>query len=211
MRSVGLAGPRVRHHLKVAMVGGDHHGRTGLLGRFQHPAETLINDLGGLYCRREDASMADHVRIGIVHQDEPVLFRKDALDKFIRYRTGDVGVLDDTVCSCGRGLPLLKEIQGRTTDFVVARDGTVMHGLALIYVLRDQAGIRAFKIIQESLDRTRVLIEPADDFRSEQLATIERGLIARLGEGVQVDVELVPQIAPEASGKFRYVVSHVAV
>jgi phenylacetate-CoA ligase len=130
---------------------------------------------------------------------------------FIRYRTGDVGVLDEAACPCGRGLPLLKEIQGRSTDFVVARDGTVMHGLALIYVLRDQPGIRAFKIVQESLELTRVLVEPAADFRAEQLAAIERGLQARLGAGVRVEVELVPQIAPEKSGKFRYVVSHVAV
>lgn len=42
---------------------------------------------------------------------------------FIRYRTGDVGFLTDAQCSCGRGLPLLKEIQGRTTDFIVAQDG----------------------------------------------------------------------------------------
>ena len=56
---------------------------------------------------------------------------------FIRYRTGDQGILDHATCPCGRGLPLLKEIQGRSTDFVVAHDGTVMHGLALIYILRD--------------------------------------------------------------------------
>src|SRR5205085_2015287 len=37
---------------------------------------------------------------------------------FIRYRTGDIGVLSDERCCCGRGLPLLKEIQGRATDFV---------------------------------------------------------------------------------------------
>jgi len=29
---------------------------------------------------------------------------------FIRYRTGDVGVLDDRLCSCGRGLPLLTRL-----------------------------------------------------------------------------------------------------
>ena len=32
----------------------------------------------------------------------------------------------------------------------------------------------------------------------------------RLGDGVQIDVELVDHIPPERSGKFRYVVSHVA-
>lgn len=45
---------------------------------------------------------------------------------------------------------MLKEIQGRATDFVVARDGTVMHGLALIYILRDLPQVAGFKIMQES-------------------------------------------------------------
>ena len=46
---------------------------------------------------------------------------------FIRYRTGDIGVLGATPCSCGRGLPLLQDLQGRSTDCVVAADGTVLH------------------------------------------------------------------------------------
>jgi len=52
----------------------------------------------------------------------------------------------------------LKEIQGRTTDFIIAQDGTVLHGLALIYVLRDVEGIESFKITQYSLDDTTVQI-----------------------------------------------------
>ncbi len=83
---------------------------------------------------------------------------------FIRYRTGDFGVLDTQLCACGRGLPLLREIQGRSTDFVVAADGTLMHGLALIYVIRDLPGIAAFKIIQETTALTRVQIVPGEGF-----------------------------------------------
>jgi len=127
---------------------------------------------------------------------------------FIRYRTGDVGVLGEEACACGRGLPLLKEIQGRTTDFLVARDGTIMHGLALVYILRDLPQVKAFKIVQESLDLTRVQVvtdAPLETLRE----TIVRGFRARLGEGVEVEVEQVEQIAPEKSGKFRYVVSKV--
>ena len=30
---------------------------------------------------------------------------------FLRYRTGDVGVLDDRACACGRGLPTLREVR----------------------------------------------------------------------------------------------------
>ncbi|MCX7893479.1 MAG: AMP-binding protein [Burkholderiales bacterium] len=129
---------------------------------------------------------------------------------FVRYRTGDVGVLDDKPCACGRGLPLLADIQGRTTDFVVAQDGTVMHGLALIYILRDLPGLQAFKIEQESLDRTRVLLVPGEGFDAQAVETIRAGFRARLGAGVKIETEIVPELAPERSGKFRYVVSRVA-
>ena len=128
---------------------------------------------------------------------------------FIRYRTGDFGVLDTKLCACGRGLPLLREIQGRSTDFVVAADGTLMHGLALIYVIRDLQGIAAFKIIQETTALTRVQIVPGEGFGPATTQTIVRGLRARLGENVEVAVEEVGSIAAEASGKYRYVVSKV--
>jgi phenylacetate-CoA ligase len=129
---------------------------------------------------------------------------------FIRYRTGDIGEYREEKCACGRGLPILKTVEGRTTDFVVAEDGTVLHGLALIYVVRDIPGIRQFKIIQESLSRTRVLVTTDDDFSETSLETIGQGLARRLGAGVHVEIERLCEIPREASGKFRYVVSHVA-
>ena len=129
---------------------------------------------------------------------------------FIRYRTGDIGIIDDHLCACGRGLPLLKEIQGRSTDFVVAHDGTVMHGLALIYILRDLPEVVSFKIIQESRERVRVLVVPAGPLTTAVRGTIDEGLHARLGREVTVEIEEVDEIPSERSGKFRYVVSHVA-
>ena len=128
---------------------------------------------------------------------------------FIRYRTGDVAVMDTASCACGRGLPMLKEIQGRATDFVVARDGTVMHGLALIYILRDLPQVAGFRIVQEALDLTRVQVVPGPGFGADTVLRIQRGLAARLGEGVRIEVEQVNEIAPEKSGKYRYVVSKV--
>lgn len=132
---------------------------------------------------------------------------------FVRYRTGDVGVLtapDDAPCACGRTLPVLKEVQGRSTDFIVARDGTVMHGLALIYIVRDMPGVAGFRIEQESLDLTRVKVMTEPGFPADGDARIRAGMKARLGESVEVVVEHVAQIAAEGSGKFRYVVSKVA-
>lgn len=129
---------------------------------------------------------------------------------FVRYRTGDVGVLSDDACPCGRGLPVLSEIQGRSTDFVIAADGTVMHGLALIYVLRDIPGVASFKIVQETTLLTTVFVEPGKLFKAEDVTRIEDGLKRRLGDAVTIDVKLVDVVPAEASGKFRYVISRVA-
>lgn len=128
---------------------------------------------------------------------------------FIRYRTGDIGVLSTEACPCGRGLPVLKEIQGRSTDFIVALDGTIMHGLALIYIVRDLESVEQFKIIQESKGLTRVEIVPNERFNDRDSRDIERGFKQRLGESVEIDVEMVQAITPEVSGKTRYVVSRV--
>ena len=127
---------------------------------------------------------------------------------FVRYRTGDVGVLDDRTCRCGRGLPLLRELQGRSTDFVVAADGTVMHGLALIYVIRDLPGVEGFKVTQESRTLTRVDLVTDALFEPGSEAIIVAGFKQRLGAGVQIQVDRVAAIAPEKSGKYRYIVSH---
>ena len=128
---------------------------------------------------------------------------------FIRYRTGDMAALGSQACACGRGLPTLREIQGRSTDFVVAADGTVMHGLALVYILRDLPEVQAFKIVQHTLQHTSVQVVPAPGFEPAHAATIVSGIQRRLGGGVRVEVQRVEAIAPERSGKFRYVVSHV--
>tara|TARA_R110001592_G_scaffold246427_1_gene508243 strand:+ start:68800 stop:70152 length:1353 start_codon:yes stop_codon:yes gene_type:complete len=129
---------------------------------------------------------------------------------FVRYRTGDMGILNSELCSCGRGLPVLKEVQGRSTDFLVAQDGTVLHGLALIYILRDLPGIAAFKITQESLDLTCVDIVRNDDYEITNESAITSVFKQRLGDVVEVKFSYCDEIKPEKSGKFRYVISKVA-
>jgi phenylacetate-CoA ligase len=93
---------------------------------------------------------------------------------------------------------------------VVAADGTMMHGLALIYILRDIQSIDGFKITQHSLQQTQVQIVTANN----QLATdVEENIIQqfrqRLGQAVQIDIEYLLEIPPEKSGKYRYVISKV--
>jgi phenylacetate-CoA ligase len=86
----------------------------------------------------------------------------------------------------------------------------VMHGLALIYTVRDLTGVEQFKVVQQSLTRTLVQLVVTSAFRVEDEQRIVRDFRARLGAQVEVVIERVTHIAPERSGKYRYVVSHVS-
>lgn len=170
-------------------------------GRMHLTAEDIVVEILDAEGRPQPAGVAGE--IAVTHtatRDFP----------FVRYRTGDVGVLSDEKCPCGRGLPVLADVQGRTTDFVVAQDGTVMHGLALIYTVRDLPGVEKFKIIQHALDHTEVQLVTSSAFVPESEDRIRRDYAARLGANVKITLTHVADIAPERSGKYRYVVSKVA-
>ncbi|MHB1187359.1 phenylacetate--CoA ligase family protein [Thiobacillus sp.] len=132
-----------------------------------------------------------------------------AAQPFIRYRTGDVLRLSSEPAAGGQGLHVIAEVTGRQTDFVVAADGRVMHALAVIYVLRAVPGIAQFKCIQHALDRMEVQIVPDANWNEAARHAVVAGLHARLGEALEVELRLLDEIPPEASGKHRYVVSHV--
>lgn len=128
---------------------------------------------------------------------------------FIRYRTGDMLALAGESCRDGRGIDVIGEVAGRHTDFVVRADGTIMHALAVIYILRAVAGIGQFKCIQHAPDAMEVLVVPDRGWSDECRARIATGLRARLGAELRVDCRVLDVIPAEASGKYRYVVSHV--
>ncbi|MAD74798.1 MAG: capsule biosynthesis protein CapK [Rheinheimera sp.] len=129
---------------------------------------------------------------------------------FVRYRTGDMGQLSDTPCSCGRGLPILAHVSGRTTDFILTTAGDKLHALSLIYVLRDLKEIRQFKIIQHSLTEVEVQLVCVSPL-SESLAThIVSQFQQRLGTDCNVTLKQRDVIASLPNGKHRYVESKLA-
>jgi phenylacetate-CoA ligase len=128
----------------------------------------------------------------------------------IRYRTGDLGRLDPTPCSCGRGLPRLQAVEGRRTDFLVTPDGRVLHALSVIYILRETPGLSSFRVVQESIDRLGVLVVPRGPLPGDASDALQAKIRRLMGPGVEVSVETVSVLPFEASGKFRYVVSKVA-
>jgi phenylacetate-CoA ligase len=129
---------------------------------------------------------------------------------FVRYRTGDMAVASSKPCACGRGLPVLSEVFGRTTDFIHTASGNSMHALALIYEVRDKPGVKAFKFMQAEDLSLELQIVSGSELTAEVEQSIEAGILRRMGAGTRLTIRRVDDIPPEKSGKYRYVVSKAA-
>ncbi len=130
---------------------------------------------------------------------------------FIRYRTGDQIRLATDLDKEGRGLHVIEEVLGRDTDFLIHQDGSIIHALAAIYVLRETLGIEQFKITQQAINDFEIVVVCNEHWNSNGLAMIADKFRARFGSACMTHIQLVNQILPEASGKMRQVVSKVAL
>ena len=123
---------------------------------------------------------------------------------FIRYRVGDVAAWSAEPCSCGRQMPVLKEVVGRLEDVVIGSDGRRLVRFHGVFV--DQPHVREGQIVQETLDRIRVKVVPSDGFGADDIADLEARVKARVGD-LQVIVEAVDEIPRTKAGKFKAVIN----
>jgi phenylacetate-CoA ligase len=127
----------------------------------------------------------------------------------IRYAIGDLGAPVTARCPCGRGLPLLELNAGRLADLAVLPDGRLIDESAFCRVFEGTggAGVRQFRVIQETVERFSVLIA-AD--RDESLAErVRRAYGAIVGSGATIDIQFVEAIPLEPTGKLRRFVSRL--
>ena len=126
---------------------------------------------------------------------------------FIRYDTGDVGVLGEQPCSCGRGLPLLTQLNGRADDFFVRPDGSEVSPSVIVNRVKQTQGLVQFQMTQYRRDRIEVDVvsEPGQAERvCAEVATVMRALMLA---GVAVEVHKVDAVSPDPSGKIRSMIS----
>jgi phenylacetate-CoA ligase len=128
----------------------------------------------------------------------------------IRYAIGDLAQESDGPCACGRGLPLLKSIEGRTDDSLTMPGGDIVSPRR-VNVLDGITGIAEYRIVQTKRDRVVAEIVPADSWTPG----LERAVIARIQRGLepyQVDIQAkqVDSIKRGRGGKLRTVISRVS-
>ncbi len=125
----------------------------------------------------------------------------------IRYANGDMGRWIRNACACGRGLPLMDKVKGRTSDRVVLPDGTVVSGEYLTTIFDDYtAEVSRFQVVQRKTGAIEVRAVLRDAAAAERvLGAARRELEARIGGQVPLELLSVPAINGER-GKLQYVV-----
>jgi phenylacetate-CoA ligase len=126
----------------------------------------------------------------------------------LNYRLGDVAHLLTDACACGRTLPLLSFIEGRTDDWVVLTSGESTHPQSVRSLFTNEPFISQYQVVQRSPDHFTVAIVGAT--HDAGIADrVKRRFRERFGNGVRTDVDFVNAIEPSAGGKVRPVVSLV--
>ncbi|MBN1164147.1 MAG: aspartate 1-decarboxylase [Candidatus Krumholzibacteriota bacterium] len=128
---------------------------------------------------------------------------------FVRYRTGDMAVQTDRTCECGRGLPLLERIEGRTFDTVMTNDGRFIGGYFWTYLSRVVPGVKQFQVEQKQRNTVTFRIVPGPQWEDQYQERIIKEIVENMGPGTKVNFEKVAEIPLSPAGKFRFILSKV--
>lgn len=128
---------------------------------------------------------------------------------FIRYDIGDVGMLSEMACSCGRGLPLLTKVGGRMVDLLYAPDGRHIASITLIPNLVHETGItNRVQIVQDALDH--IILRITKPSPSEAILAHMREIVGRIFRAeMKVSFEFPDEIEFVKSGKYPFIVCKV--
>lgn len=129
----------------------------------------------------------------------------------IRYRIGDRGALTNHKCSCGRGWPLLKSINGRTVDVFKTPSGKKIDGEFFTHMFYTESNVKQFQIVQDSLTHITIKLVVYDEnaIDEEFYFRLEESFKKVMGDNTEFTYEFLDYIPVGKSGKRAYTISNV--
>lgn len=123
----------------------------------------------------------------------------------LRYRLGDIVTKGAETCRCGRPFATIRSVQGRMDDYFPLPGGRLIHSseISVIVVQETVPWMRAYRLLQERSDRIVLTAVPLVAPTDSELRRLHAAVAAVVGQGVDFQVRLVPEIRLEDNGKFR--------
>ena len=123
---------------------------------------------------------------------------------YIRYGLGDIAVRGPSPCPCGAPFSTLQTIRGREMDTCITPEGRKIHHWELIPKgFWDMTWHRRYLMIQETPAHIVLQVVASEKPPAADIEQLEKGVLEKLGTGGRFDLQLVDEIAPTESGKYR--------
>jgi len=104
----------------------------------------------------------------------------------IRYRIGDIGILSDEMCPCGRGLPLMKMIEGRAGDFLVLSHGRLISPRDIMSGLFSVKGVSRWQVVQKG-EVVLIRFAKGREFSTRTIEQLETICHELFGENFEIE------------------------
>lgn len=125
---------------------------------------------------------------------------------FIRYKTGDLGIIQHNACECGLSQPYLTDITGRVEDYILTPEGRKITRLTLI--VKPAVGVKESQIIQISADEIIINVVPDHDFDENSMQKVLDTAKNFVGN-MKVSWRIVDQLERMPSGKLKFLVRKI--
>lgn len=129
---------------------------------------------------------------------------------FIRYQTGDLGIVTKSQCACGRTLEEISEFTGRTGEVLVTADGRMISPNFWCRTFMDPqlgAAIRRFQVVYRSKTSILIRIVRGPSYNDSIECRLRTTVMRNLFGSVMLEFEYPAQIEAQVSGKYQMVVN----
>ncbi len=128
----------------------------------------------------------------------------------IRYQTGDVGSISKKSCDCDRGLPIMDEVKGRTSDFILHPGGHLIHGESFSHAFYGIREIARFQVHKKTIQSLEINLVEGKGFSNIHKKMVSQKVKEIIGEEVSIKINVVSDIPLPVSGKFKFAISDIA-
>ena len=115
---------------------------------------------------------------------------------FIRYAVNDIATKGNEKCTCGREMPLIKDVEGRISEHIKTKDGKIFGLYYFTHFLGDEESkyIKQFKVIQKNYDKIEIAVVPKSDMDEKYKRYLESKMSKILKNSLSVEVYAVKDI-----------------
>ncbi len=162
---------------------------------------------------------AEHVFVEVVDEDGApsgagemgrvlVTTLQNRLMPLVRYEIGDYAIAATEPCKCGRTLPTLNRVIGRTVNLFRLRGGKLLSPWLLMGALRDRLEVKQYQIVQQAIDRFLIKLVVDQPWTPEQERLLHEDFLRVMGTEVTLTLERVEEIARTPGRKFMSTISN---